>query len=148
MGSLLNAGDRQVLFGRVASLSEASTPLWGRMTVVEMLSHLCQSAEMALGELAVRSHHKRAFEFFPLKHLILYVLPFPKGASTPPELLSGERRPVTVAQAVLQQLLGRIGEGPVVGMGPVHPLLGRLSRREWGTLMYKHVDHHLRQFGV
>jgi hypothetical protein len=34
------------------------------------------------------------------------------------------------------------------GMGPVHPLFGPLTHREWSALMYRHVDHHLKQFGA
>jgi len=45
-------------------------------------------------------------------------------------------------------LLERIGAGPREGRGPVHPLPGRLSYREWGVATYKHTDHHLRQFGA
>ena len=54
-----------------------------------MLAHLSQSARMALGELPVKSQGKRAFRVFPLKHLILYVFPFPKSAPTARELLAG-----------------------------------------------------------
>lgn len=85
---------------------------------------------------------------FPLKHLILYVLPFPKGAPTAPELLVAEPGPVAAGQTSLQELLERVGAGPAKGLGPVHPLFGQISRQEWGVLMHKHVDHHLRQFGV
>jgi hypothetical protein len=31
---------------------------------------------------------------------------------------------------------------------PAHPVFGRMTRRAWGALAYKHTDHHLRQFGV
>jgi hypothetical protein len=47
-----------------------------------MLRHLRLAASMAVGELSVPSANKRAFQVFPLKQLILYVLPFPKGALT------------------------------------------------------------------
>jgi hypothetical protein len=148
MRSILNERDRQRLCQRVSALTETSAARWGRMNVEAMLRHLCQSSRMALGELAVRPHGKRAFEVFPLKHLILYVLPFPKGAPTAPELLAGEPEQVAAGRTTLQELLERVGTGPVAGSGPVHPLFGRLSRQEWGALMHKHVDHHLRQFGA
>ena len=48
------------------------------MDVVSMLQHLRLSTRMALGELPVPSANKRVFQRFPLKHLILCVLPFPK----------------------------------------------------------------------
>jgi len=148
MRSVLNTADCQLLCQRVASLAESSLPRWGRMTVRTMLSHLRCSCCMALGELPVERHGKRAFEVFPLKHLILYVLPFPKGAPTAPELLAGDAAPVDAARADLQSLLERMSTGPATGTGPRHPLFGQLSRSEWGILMHKHVDHHLTQFGA
>jgi hypothetical protein len=51
------------------------------MNVVAMLQHLRLSALMAIGEKTIPSANKRAFQTFPLKHLILYVLPFPKGGA-------------------------------------------------------------------
>jgi hypothetical protein len=113
-----------------------------------MLSHLKQSALMALGELPVASKSKRAFQVFPIKHLILYVAPFPKSAPTAPELLVPDAAPDDAIRSELLSLMERIGAGPREGDGPVHPLFGRLSFREWGVATYKHTDHHLRQFGL
>lgn len=148
MRSVLVEADREALCRRIASLTPASSARWGRMTVGLMLAHLCQSARMALGELPVQARGKRAFEVFPLKHLILYVLPFPRGAPTAPELLAAIPGPVEAEQRSLQELLGRLGTASVDGARPVHPLFGRLSRQEWGALVYKHSNHHLRQFGA
>lgn len=148
MGSMLNEADRKAITDRVRSLSVSSTRRWGSMDVAGMLKHLRLSALMCLGELSVPPANKRAFHMFPLKHLILYVLPFPKGAPTAPAL-----KPVGAAEfeeerTVLLELLERIGTGLRDGMGPDHPLFGPLSWREWGVTTYKHSDHHLRQFGA
>jgi hypothetical protein len=148
MRSVLIESDREAIGRRIASLTPASPALWGRMTVDRMLAHLCQSALMAMGELAVKPRGKRAFEVFPLKHLILYVLPFPKGAPTAPELLTGPPAPLEDEKRTLVDLLVRLGRGPREGPGSTHPLFGPLSRSEWGALVYKHSDHHLRQFGA
>jgi hypothetical protein len=114
-----------------------------------MFTHLRDSARMALGELPVASKSKRAFQVFPIKHLILHVVPFPKGAPTAPELLvPDEAASVDDIRSELVSLLELIGAGPREGYGPVHPLFGRLSYREWGVATYKHTDHHLRQFGA
>ena len=72
----------------------------------------------------------------------------PKGAPTAPELLVADAEPLDAVRAELLMLLERIGAGPREGRGPVHPLPGRLSYREWGVATYKHTDHHLRQFGA
>jgi hypothetical protein len=86
MGSILNETDRAEIVRRMQSLSVSTNRRWGTMDVVGMLQHLRLAARMTVGDLAVPSANKRAFQVFPLKHLILYVLPFPKGAPTAPEL--------------------------------------------------------------
>ena len=103
---------------------------------------------MTVGELAVPSVNKRVFHKFPFKHLLLYVVPFPKGAPTAPKLKPEAAESFEEERAALLDLLERIGTGPRDGMGPAHPLFGPLSWREWGTVTYKHADHHLKQFGV
>ena len=148
MGSILNERDRTEIVRRVQSLSASSTGRWGSMSVASMLQHLRLSARMALGELPVPSAKKRAFQMFPLKHLILYVLPFPKGAPTARELKPSVPVSFEEERAALLELLERIGTGPSDGDGPAHPLFGSLTWREWGVATYKHTDHHLRQFGA
>ena len=148
MGSILNDADRTAIRQRLSAVTGASVPRWGQMDAQAMLTHLRQSALMALGELPVASKSKRAFQVFPIKHLILHVAPFPKGAPTAPELLLPDASSLDAIRSELVSLVDRIGAGPREGDGPVHPLFGRLSFREWGVATYKHTDHHLRQFGA
>ena len=148
MGSILKDSDRSAIVNRLQSLSASSVGQWGSMDVAAMLQHLRLSAEMALGELTMPSSNKRAFQVFPLKHLILYVLPFPKGAPTAPALKPGLETPLEQERTALLSLLERIASGPDEGAGPSHPLFGPLTWRQWGVLTYKHADHHLRQFGA
>jgi hypothetical protein len=118
------------------------------MDVTNMLHHLRLSALMTVGELPVPSVNKRAFQVFPLKHLILYVFPFPKGAPTAPELKPVDTTAFEEERAAVLELVERIGTGKREGMGPAHPLFGPLTWREWGAVTYKHADHHLKQFGA
>ena len=148
MRSILNEANRAEIASRVRSLSVSSTGRWGSMGVADMLQHLRLSAHMTLGELPVPSANKRVFQVFPLKHLILYVLPFPKGAPTAPELKPSEAVTFEEERTAVLELLERIGTGPREGEGPAHPLFGPLTWREWGVATYKHADHHLRQFGA
>jgi hypothetical protein len=148
MRSILNEVDRTAILNRMQSLSVSSTRQWGRMDVVGMLQHLHLCMRMTLGELQVPSANKRVFQVFPLKHLILYVLPFPKGAPTAPELKPAVAASLEKERAAVLELLERVGTGPIEGAGPHHPLFGPLTWREWGVVTYKHADHHLRQFGA
>src|SRR5256885_3357195 len=115
MGSILNQDDRSKIVGRFAALSAASTGRWGSLDVVGMLQHLRLSARMTLGELPVASSNKRVFQMFPLKHLILYLLPFPKGAPTAAELKPGEATSFEEERTALLGLWERIGTGPIEG---------------------------------
>jgi len=148
MGSILNEADRIAISNRLRSLSVSSDRRWGTLDVTGMLQHLRRSALMCVGELSVPSANKRAFHKFPLKHVILYVLPFPKGAPTAPALKPVDAASFEEERAALLELLERIGTGLREGMGPDHPLFGPLSWREWGVVTYKHSDHHLKQFGA
>lgn len=148
MGSILNETDRAAITGRVRSLSSSSTRRWGTLEVTGMLKHLHLAALMALGEMQVPSANKRVFHVFPLKHLLLYVVPFPKGAPTAPKLKPEAAASIEEERAAVLELLERIGTGPRDGAGPDHPLFGPLTRREWGVVTYKHTDHHLKQFGA
>ena len=149
MGTILNSDDRAEIANRLRSLTESSNARWGSMSVAGMLEHLCLSARMALGELSVPSANKRVFQKFPVKQLILYVFPFPKGAPTAPALKpTASAAPFEEERAALLEMVERIGTAPLEGAWPAHPLFGPLTRREWGALTYKHIDHHLRQFGA
>lgn len=148
MGSILNENDRADIGRRMRSLSASSTARWGSMDVAAMLQHLRLSALMAVGELAVPSVNKRPLQVFPLKHLLLYVVPFPKGAPTAPELKPRVATSFEEERAALLDLYERIGTGLRDGVGPEHPLFGSLSRRQWGVATYKHTNHHLKQFGA
>ena len=148
MGSILKENDRAAIVSRMQSLSASSTARWGSMDVVAMLKHLRLSALMTVGDLPVESKSKRAFQVFPLKHLILYVVPFPKGAPTADELKPSDAASFEEERAAVLELIDRIVKGPSEGTGPAHPLFGPLTWREWGVVTYKHTDHHLKQFGA
>ena len=148
MRSILKDEDRAAISNRMRSLSASSTGRWGTMDVTSMLRHLRLSALMTVGELPVPSVNKRAFQMFPLKHLVLYVFPFPKGAPTAPELKPDAAGGFEDERAAVLALLERIGTGARDGLGPAHPLFGPLTWREWGAVTYKHADHHLKQFGA
>jgi uncharacterized protein DUF1569 len=148
MGSILKESDRAEIVSRLRSLTAQSTRQWGTLDVTGMLQHLNLSARMTLGELPVASSNKRVFQVFPFKHLILYVLPFPKGAPTAAELKPAEASSFETERAALLEMLERIGTGPSEGSGPAHPLFGPMTWKEWGVVTYKHANHHLKQFGA
>ena len=147
MKSVLNAADRRTLAERIMKLSPAQPPRWGRMTAAQMVVHLSDCFRMSFGDLPVKSKNG-PLRYPPLKQLIVYVLPFPKGVPTAPEVIARTPGdwPSTIAE--LRSLLDQVGLRGPDAQWAEHPVFGRLTRRQGGVLIYRHMDHHLRQFGV
>ncbi len=145
MRTFRDATDRAAIVARLDRLTERMPPQWGRFTASKMLAHMTDACRMALGELPVRRRNIPLIDRFPVKQLVLYVLPFPKNSPTAREIISRMPEPFdaerTQLKALIAKLDGNTGKAP-------HPIFGPLTPNEWGVLGYKHLDHHLRQFGV
>ncbi len=147
MKTLWNEETRLEILQRVGSIRDDTVPKWGKMSAGAMLCHLAQSLRMCLGELPVASR-KLPLRYFPLKQLVIYVFPFPRGAPTSPELLVKSPEPCDRSAADIGRLLAEFAARGGRADWPEHPAFGPLDPKAWGALTYKHFDHHLRQFGV
>ena len=147
MKSVWNVSDRQELLQRVSSLRPETKGTWGRMTAPQMVAHLADSLRMALGDI-VCAPKNSAIRFTPLKQVVIYWLPFPKGVPTAVELITRAPADWQSEVADLNSLLDQFGRRDRNGLWPDHPVFGRMQGSSWGVLVYRHMDHHLRQFGV
>ena len=111
-----------------------------------MLCHLNDALSQSVGDTTARSVNRRALQHFPLKHLVFYVVPFPKNAPTATEFLSTPPGDFDADRRRLMGLINRLATTPRA-KGPEHPFFGPLSNDEWNTLQCKHISHHLKQFG-
>ena len=147
MKTVFNDTDRNDLYERLGVLTLERKPLWGRMTCGQMLAHLTDGVRMTLGELAIKPK-RGPLRFGPIRHAVIHWLPFPKGAPTAPELLvrHAEDSAVEIGElkSAMERMAGRAGEGT----WEEHPAFGRMTEHDWGVLVYRHIDHHLRQFGA
>ncbi len=148
MHTLLDAQDRASLIERAGQLVLTSPPRWGQMDAPQMVRHCAEALRGSLGDVRHRPLGRRLFHTRLVKHLFLRVLPFPKGAPTSPELRMTEPAELEAERGRFVELLGRYATPPPGDGRAEHPLFGVLSREEWAVLEYKHLDHHLRQFGV
>ena len=147
MKSIWQEKDRREITDRVGQLARDRRAQWGTFTAPKMVCHLAESLKMAMGDLQV-APKSSPIRYPPLKQLIVYLAPFPKGVPTAPELLAREPREWADDVADVQSLLARAGAARTTDSWPEHPAFGKLSTRAWGVLIYRHVDHHLRQFGA
>ncbi len=112
-----------------------------------MLSHLVDSFRMTLGELKTEPK-SGPLKYWPIKQLIIYWLPFPKGAPTAPELLARKPEAVEREKTQLAAMMDKMAQAQGCEEWPDHPAFGKLSSKDWGVLVYRHIDHHFKQFGV
>jgi hypothetical protein len=134
---------------RLQRLTEQDRPLWGKMTVRQMLRHLSCANEVALGERrveAVKGPPPWLMKFAALR------LPFewPKGkAETTPELKRMLEEESTATFGELVDEAVRTMEAVASGARhePSHPFFGEMTAKDWMRWGYLHADHHLRQFG-
>ncbi len=148
MKTFWDAATRDDICRRVERLTANTPPQWGKMTAPQMIAHLNDAMRMAIGELPCERKNV-PIRYFPLKQLLIYALPWPKGAPTAPELLARcNSAQFDEEKAAFPQVVGRLASKPVTDTWPEHPAFGRLTHRAWGVLKFRHADHHLRQFGV
>jgi hypothetical protein len=147
MRSLFQEDARRDVVARLQRLDPSATPRWGRMNAPQMVEHLANALRMAFGDVTCRER-RLPLRWTPIKQLIIYVLPFPRGAPTAAELLQPPAGDFPQSVADCRALVQRFAHEPAERAWPRHPAFGALSRRDWGVLAYKHMDHHLTQFGV
>ena len=139
---------RASLAERVKRLTADAKPAWGKMNASGMLAHVNDSYRMVLGDLYVKSKNL-PLRFTPIKQLIIYVAPFPKGAPTAPELIARcDGADLADEQQAYAELLARLAAVTAGDELPEHPAFGDADPRAYGVLIARHTDHHFRQFGL
>jgi len=132
---------------RLESLRRDSPRRWGRMTVDQMLWHLGDGLEMAIGSRPYGQPQLPAIPSALLKFAVLN-LPWPKGAPTLDALRASGTHDFEAERTRCLRLLEELGRKDVHSAWPAHPAFGVVDGRFHSRLQARHVDHHLRQFGV
>lgn len=147
MKTLWNARDREGLLARLDRLSPDAAPQWGKFTATKMLAHVNDAMRMSAGTLET-SLKKTPVRYPVVKQFAVYLMPWPKGVPTAPELLErGGRAEWDAERAEFPRVVDGFVNRPEDAKLPLHPAFWKLSRRAWGRLAWRHVDHHFRQFG-
>lgn len=151
MKNWLNPNDRAALIGRLNTLTPNHTGKWGTLTAPQVLCHLAEPIRVALGDRKI-DRIKSPFGAPGLATLVVWVLPWPKSAPTSPAFEPGKGMTAPTEfqkdKETLLALLQRIVDVSSDGELSPSPVFGNLSKRAWGRLIWRHIDHHLRQFGV
>lgn len=150
MKSVFNPADTAELTARINRLTPASKGLWGKMSVSQMLAHCNVTYEMVY-----ENKHPKPN---PLLKLVLKLLvkdkvvsekPYKKNTRTAPAFLVKDDKDFDKEK---ERLIGYIHKTQRLGAGHFDGKeshsFGPLTKTEWNNMLYKHLDHHLTQFGV
>lgn len=148
MENLFNQTDQDALLTRVRTIEAGATRQWGRMTLPQALAHLAATLDYPLGVRQTGQTFLGRVVTPLIRRSVLGPKPFGQGAPTTPDLVVADDRDLeTERQRLREAVLRFCAEGRGGVNNRVHPFFGALPGDAWGRLMYKHIDHHLRQFG-
>lgn len=149
MRTLFEPVDRDSILERLAKLQSGAARQWGKMTCAQALAHCTVALEAGTGDKPRKQQLiGKIFAPFARKSL-LGEKPFSRNSPTDPTFVVTDDRDFEAERQRLTDVINRFCElGPKNASTQVHSFFGRMSGEEWGFLMYKHLDHHLRQFGA
>lgn len=146
MKTILDKATREEVIRRINSLNDNSTAEWGKMNVTQMMRHCSQWDEMALGKKKYKqSLLGRLFGKIALKDMMKDE-PMKRNLPTVPSFVVKENVSIADEKNRWIKLLNEYESFPHDSF--IHPFFGRINKEQTGYMAYKHIDHHLRQFGV
>jgi hypothetical protein len=150
MKNLFEAGRVEEVKGRIALLGPDSARQWGKMNPAQALEHCSRGIEMALGDKTPPRVFVGRLLGWIVKPLALgNDEPMRRNSPTAKELVVMDERDLGTGRTRLCGLIDRFAAGGPAGCTThPHAFFGPLTPEEWAILSYKHLDHHLRQFGV
>ena len=137
------------MLARLESLRPDSPRQWGTMSLPQALAHCQLPLRVATGELRLR-RSLIGFLFGRMaKRKLLAPEPWKTGMPTAPEFRVADSRDFENEKRSLIALVQRFADRGAAGLTThPHPFFGPLTVEEWQGLQWKHLDHHLRQFGA
>lgn len=150
MDTLFNTETQQNILNRINNLNEKSQPNWGKMDVAQMLLHCQKPLEVANGNLQLNTKvgfaKKMLLKLF--KNSMYNDKPWQKNLGTVREFKITDAQEFTSQKDKLVSVVNEFSQLKNKTNWPSHPFFGDFNTDQWGKMQYKHLDHHLTQFGV
>jgi hypothetical protein len=149
--NVYNSSDCEAIIARINQLQSDSQPLWGKMSVAQMLAHCNVTYSYTF---TPENHEKPNFlvKFLLktfVKPMVVNDKPYPKSSKTAKDFIIKEDKNFEQEkQKLLEHILNTQSLGEAFFEGKENFSFGTMTAKEWNNLFYKHLDHHLKQFGV
>ncbi|NOS86389.1 MAG: DUF1569 domain-containing protein [Ignavibacteria bacterium] len=149
MYNLYNKEDNLEIIERIQKVNRDSVRQWGKMSAAEMLFHCRQPLRVGFGEMKLKRTLLGILFGKIAKKQVLDGKPIKKGLPTDKNFKPKDNHDLETEKAALIKIVGRFAaDGPGAITKEPHPFFGRLTPEEWSILTWKHLDHHLTQFGA
>jgi len=150
---------------RIQNLKENGKPVWGEMTTAQMMAHCSKALENALGESyynntlllkiwafwnksSNRARYLSSEPFQPSEAIKSKSRIVQQGRLDNPFRVAEDRDFETEKEILIRWIDRFYEEGKEKTVKAKHPSFGMFTPSEWAIGQYKHLDYHLRQFGV
>lgn len=150
MKNLFEAATAAEIKDRIGRLNPGCTRQWGKMSAAQAMAHCATTMQWAVGDInEPRMFAGRILGPLVKSKAIYDDAPLRRNTPTAKSLVVTDERDLAKECRRLCQLIDRFSTGgPQACTRHPHTFFGQLTPEEWARLMYKHLDHHLRQFGV
>lgn len=147
--NIFNKEENLKLQARLQNLTSETAPKWGKMTAPQVVLHCQKPLDVADGKLILK-RSLIGFLFGKMaRNSFLKNDEFKRNMPTAPEFRVVSTPDFEKEKQVLLSLVDKFGTmGTQVLANKKHPFFGTMTDEEWGILLFKHLDHHLNQFGV
>ena len=149
MQSLFDVTTYNSIKERMNKLTPSSAALWGKMDVAQMLTHCQRAFAVPLSDKKMPRMLLGILVGWAIKSKLYNDEPWKKNLPTSPAFKVTDAREFEVEKQKLSQLIDKFYSAGPTGVGKFpHPVFGSFTKEQWGQAMFKHIDHHLQQFGV
>jgi hypothetical protein len=147
MKSIYNSNDNHELVNRINQISSESKPLWGKMSVDQMCEHCLLTSNVAFGKQELKINFLMKLVGKMMKNKF-FNSEFKKNSPTAPEFIVKKSFDLDNSKSELIKNIQLLQDGQKTITVMNHPFWEKMSHEDWDKLMYNHMGHHLKQFGV
>ncbi|MBN8668921.1 MAG: DUF1569 domain-containing protein [Chitinophagales bacterium] len=144
--SLFDPVAKQQILDRIELLTPETQRVWGKMDVAQMLTHLQKPIGVALGTHEVKGNLMMRLIMPFFKKMLYDEKPYKRSLPTDKTFIITDHRIFEQEKKILMDMIHQFT--PQNMATEVHPVFGRMTKENWSKAMWKHADHHLKQFGV
>jgi hypothetical protein len=133
---------------RLEKIQPAAQPQWGKMNAAQMMAHCQATFEVYFGGLKPKRNLMGIFFGKMAMKRLISNKPWPKSLPTAKEFIIANERDFQIERTKLVQAISQFSNTGQTVKYFVHPFFGKVTSGVWGKFSYRHLDHHLLQFGV